>query len=235
MWALARARRRHRRALRLWQAGHRAGALAAAETAVAGLGAAERPAALVTLGDLRFQLGRPAAAAEAFRAAGAPGLVPLGPCLRVLGRYAEAEAALAAAPPHPATRNAMGVLCKELRRYPEAAAHYAAALADPALFGAVHHNLAGLAHARGRHRAALVAARTALVWHARERGPGSTEVAADAAVLGAVLLELGRYDDAAAALRRAHDIWRARFGPEHAEARWCRRVLAVVERRQAGG
>jgi tetratricopeptide (TPR) repeat protein len=223
-----RARRHHRRALRLWRAGHRTAALAAAETAVGLCAGPERPAALITLGDLRFQLGRHAGAAAAFRAAGPAGRVALGNCLRLLGRFAEAEAALSAAPPGPATRNALGALCKDTGRYAEAAGHYAAALADPALRGAVHHNLAGLAHAEGRYTDALVAARTALVWHARARGAGSPEVAADAAVLGAVLHALGRPADAAAALRRAGDIWQGRYGPEHHEARHCRRALAVV-------
>ncbi|MFI5912343.1 tetratricopeptide repeat protein [Dactylosporangium sp. NPDC051541] len=231
---LARARRAHRRALRLANAERHAEAVVAAEAAVRLLESAGRPrelaAARMTLGDLRFQLGEHAAAVEAFSAAGAEGLLPLGNCLRVLGRFAEAEFALAAAPARPATRNAFGVLCKDTGRYEEAARHYAAALADPALHGVVHHNLAGLAHAQGRYEEALIAALTALVWHARERGCNSPEVAADAAVLGAIQLGLGRLDDAAASLGRARDIWQRRYGPEHYETRICRRGLAAVER-----
>ncbi|GAA3287988.1 hypothetical protein GCM10020218_052750 [Dactylosporangium vinaceum] len=232
-WTLARARRAHRRALRLGDAGRRDLAVLAAAEAVRLFEAAGAPrelaAARMTLGDLRFQLGEHAAAVAAFSGAGDAGLLPLGNCLRVLGRFAEAEFALAAAPARPATRNALGVLCRETGRYDEAARHYAAALADPALHGVVHHNLAGLAHARGRPEDALIAALTALVWHARERGCGSPEVAADAAVLGAIQLGLGRLDDAAASLGRARDIWQRRYGPDHHETRLCRRGLAAVE------
>ncbi|WP_433219544.1 tetratricopeptide repeat protein [Dactylosporangium sp. CS-047395] len=229
---LAQARRSHRRALRQWAADRHIDALAAAVEAVRLFErtgrSAELTAARVTLGDLQFQLGRHEDAVETFRAADAP--LPLGNCLRELGEFDEAEAVLTAAPPEPAIRNALGVLCKDTGRYDEAAAHYAAALADPGLHGVVHHNLAGLAHARGRHEEALIAALTALVWHARERGCGSPEVAADAAVLGAIQLGLGRLDEAAASLRRARDIWQGRYGRDHYEARICRRALAAVER-----
>jgi hypothetical protein len=46
-------------------------------------------------------------------------------------------------------------------------------------------------------------AHTALALHRHAHGPHATEAAADAAVLGAVLLDLGRPDEAEAQLRHA--------------------------------
>jgi tetratricopeptide (TPR) repeat protein len=235
MWTLARARRCHRRALRLWRAGHRAGAVSAAGRA-AGLfaphGGDELAVALTTLGDFQFGRGDLAGAAETFRRAGPRGVLALGNCLRLLGRFDEAAEVLAAATLDASAHNALGVLCKDTGRFAEAAAHYAVALRDPALRAVVHHNLAGLAYARGEYADALVSARTALALHARQHGPGSAEVAADVALLGAVLLELDRFDDAEAALRRAHSLWLLLGGPQHHEVDACRHALGVLQARR---
>ena len=130
-----------------------------------------------------------------------------------------------------AANNALGVVYKDAGRYAEAAGRYAAALATSThtdLTASIYHNLAGLAHAEGRFTDAVTPARTALALHRRERGPTATEVAADAAVLGAVLLDLGHLDEAEAQLSQAYRIWVRRFGPDHYEVAVCLHGLGVA-------
>lgn len=134
-----------------------------------------------------------------------------------------------------AANNALGVVYKDAGRYAEAAGRYAAALATAThtdLTASIHHNLAGLAHAEGRFTDAVTPARTALALHRREHGPNATEVAADAAVLGAVLLGLGHLDEAEAQLSQAYRIWVRRFGPDHHEVAVCLHGLGVVRYRR---
>jgi transposase-like protein len=117
----------------------------------------------------------------------------------------------------------------------EAADRYTAALAmatHPDSTASVYHNLAGLAHAQGRFADAVTPARTALALHHHLHGPTATEVAADAAVLGAVLLDLGHLDEAEAQLRHAYRIWVARFGPDHYETAVCLHSLGVAQYRR---
>jgi hypothetical protein len=88
--------------------------------------------------------------------------------------------------------NALGILAKDTGRYNDAGRHYAATLAllGPALgsnsplLASAYHNIAGLAHVQGHFAEAEEPARRALAL--REGGNADpTEVAADAAVLGA--------------------------------------------------
>jgi hypothetical protein len=51
-------------------------------------------------------------------------------------------------------------------------------------------------------------------------------------VLGAVLLDLGRLDEAEAQLRHAYRIWVRRFGAQHYEAAVCLHGLAVASLRR---
>jgi tetratricopeptide (TPR) repeat protein len=142
----------------------------------------------------------------------------------VVGRTAPVELLSAA-------NNALGVVYKDTGRYAEAADHYAAALATSTqadLTASIYHNIAGLAHAERRFADAVPPARAALALHRRECGPTATEVAADAAVLGAVLLDLGHLDEAEVHLRHAYRIWVSHFGPDHYETAVCLHGLGVA-------
>ena len=83
---------------------------------------------------------------------------------------------------------------------------------------ALLHNLAGLAHAQGRFDDAEQPARHALQLHERMWRAYSEEAAADASVLGAVLLGQERYAEAEILLNRAMTTWLAlRYGHNHYE------------------
>jgi tetratricopeptide (TPR) repeat protein len=260
MWRLVRARQRHHRALRLWRAGRLPDAhrhIACAITLYDGAGhraaVHERAGALLTLGDFQFQLARYAEAETTVDAAvrlldGRPvttyvdALIRLANSQRRQGKLDAAEATLRGAVTARvgnallgAAYNALGVVYKDAGRYAEAATRYAAALSlatDPGLAASVYHNMAGLAHTEGRFADAVAPARRALTLHRRVHGPHATEVAADAAVLGAVLLGLGRLDAAEAQLRHAYRIWVRRFGSDHYEAAVCLHGLGVVQFRR---
>jgi tetratricopeptide (TPR) repeat protein len=250
MWDLVRARQSHQRALRLWRAGRHARALACVERAAgrfARCGArAERTAALLTRADFLVRLARYAEAEAALVEAVGSGadvvpddtMIKLGDVQRLRGRYATAEATLSEiAARSAAADNALGVVYKDTGRYELAAARYASALhaagpADRDLRASIHHNLAGLAHARGEFAAAEAPARAALALREEERGPHAPQTAADAAVLGAVLVALRRFDEAERHLRRAYAIWTGRFGPDHYEAGVCLHTLGVLEHRR---
>lgn len=173
-------------------------------------------------------------------------LVQLGDGQRAQGKYPAAARSLAAARAlsetedlEPTQRagvsNALGILAKDTGRYEEAARHYAATLAllEPALgsnsplLAPAYHNIAGLAHVQGHFAAAEEPARRALTL--REEGKADpTEVAADAAVLGAVLSGLGRYDEAEGLFRRALSTWEHQYGPDHYEVAVNLHNLAAV-------
>jgi tetratricopeptide (TPR) repeat protein len=222
----------------------------------------ELAGALLTLADFQFQLARYAEAEATLRRAISPleaaprdtrchatlvdARIRLANSQRRQGKLDVAEATLRGAIGEHAERalpmellsaanNALGVVYKDAGRYAEAADRYAAALAASThtdLTASIHHNLAGLAHAEGRFTDAVTPARTALALHRRERGPTATEVAADAAVLGAVLLGLGHLDEAEAQLSQAYRIWVRRFGPDHYEVAVCLHGLGVVRYRR---
>jgi tetratricopeptide (TPR) repeat protein len=158
-------------------------------------------------------------------------LVRLGNGQRLQGDYANAELTLRRAvdvadthgPDQTLTvaaHNALGITCKDTGRYTEAASHYATALAlsaNVSMRADTYHNLAGLAHAQNRFTEAEAPARQALELREQACGPDSTALAADSAVLGAVLAGLTRYDEAETCFRRAIDIWTRRYGPVHYE------------------
>jgi tetratricopeptide (TPR) repeat protein len=172
-------------------------------------------------------------------------LIRLGNVRRLRGDFDGAEVplraavALAAQLPHDpallgAARNGLGIVFKESGRYPAAAREYDAALAlsgaAPDLAAAVRHNLAGLAYAEGRFVEAEAWARSGIT--IRERAADPTGIAGDITVLGAVLVALGHYGGAEELLRRALDVWTARFGPEHYEVSVCLHNLAVLQQRR---
>jgi len=172
--------------------------------------------------------------------------VQLGDGQRRQGKYTAAARSLAAARAlsetedlEPGQRagvsNALGILAKDTGRYDDAARHYAAipALLEPALgsnsplLAPAYHNIAGLAHVQGHFAEAEEPARRALAL--REKGTADpTGVAADAAVLGAVLSGLGRYDEAEGLFRRALSTWEHRYGPDHYEVAVNLHNLAAV-------
>ncbi|GAA3639400.1 tetratricopeptide repeat protein [Microlunatus ginsengisoli] len=161
----------------------------------------------------------------------------VGDCLRLQAQYADSERELRAAvdlarrcePPDPmltaATLNALGILCKDIRRFHDAARHYGEALAllrsalgaDHPRLAFVFHNLAGLEHAQGRYAAAEPLARHAIALRERGDGPTSPGAAGDLAVLGAVLLGLGRLSEAEVALNRSRRLWTSLRGVDHYE------------------
>ncbi|MER5323664.1 tetratricopeptide repeat protein [Streptosporangium roseum] len=176
----------------------------------------------------------------------ADALVRMGDVERRQARYATAEAHLRRASglvdgpdrERAATvRLALGVLCKETGRYDEAETHYREALACLERHGADHpmradalHNLAGLAHARGGgDPAGEHHARAAIEIRQRALGPHHDHVAADLAVLGAVLADQGRHAEAAEALHRAMSIFRERLGADHYEVAVCQVNLAHLD------
>jgi tetratricopeptide (TPR) repeat protein len=135
-----------------------------------------------------------------------------------------------------AAHNALGIVFKDTGRYRAAAREYDIALglsgAATDLAPAVHHNLAGLAYAEGRFAAAETWARQGLALRERADPAGSTGVAGDITVLGAVLVALERYAQAEELFRRALAIWTTRHGPEHYEVSVCLHNLAVLQHRR---
>jgi len=174
-------------------------------------------------------------------------LLRLGSALRQDARYGVAEVSLGEAlalaeqadlePQRlAACRNALGVLAKDTGRYQQAQACYSDALdileslvgQDSPDLANLHHNLAGLNHARGDFSDAERFARRALELRRGSPAPDLAEIAADTCVLGAILAASGRHDEAEPLLRDALQIWTARFGPDHYEVAVSLHHLAVV-------
>ncbi len=121
--------------------------------------------------------------------------------------------------------NARGVLAKDSGRYADAASDYAEARigleavlgADQPTLASIHHNLAGLEHARGNYREGEPHARRAIDLRSRSARADSPEVAADLAVLGALLAGQGRFGQAEAIFRQTLETWIGHRGPDHYE------------------
>jgi len=174
-------------------------------------------------------------------------LLRLGSALRLDARYGVAEVTLAEAlalaeqadlepQRRAACRNALGVLAKDTGRYQQAQACYSDALdllkplvgPDSPDLANLHHNLAGLGHARGDFTDAETFARRALELRRGSPAPDLTQIAVDTCVLGAILAASGRHDEAEPLLRDALQIWTDRFGPDHYEVAVSLHHLAVV-------
>lgn len=175
-------------------------------------------------------------------------LLGLGTCRRLSGGFDGARDCLDAArrltlasPMGPVVEasvaNALGILAKDTARYDDAAGLYARALAvlDPDvpahldLLAAIHHNIAGLAHVQGRHLDGEAPARRAIALRARLPHAGATDVAADQAVLGAILAGQGRLDEAEALFGHVRSAWTSRFGPDHYEVAVSLNSIATIQ------
>ncbi len=96
----------------------------------------------------------------------------------------------------------------------------------------LHHNLGGIAHARGRFAEAEPHARRAVTLREAALGPGHPAVAADVAALAAVVEARGRYTEAARLYRRALRIFARRLGTGSLEAGLTEAGLAAVEQQR---
>ena len=160
-------------------------------------------------------------------------LVLLGNLRRLQGRYRDAEdcllraQALAEQARLPAWRqarvlNGLALIHKDTAAYDEAAKLYRQALQATAkddLLGraALQHNLAGLAHAQGQFLQAEQPARCAVELRTAVLGRGHPEVAADLAVLGAVLYGQERHAEAEMVFNQALTAFQRHYGPDHYE------------------
>jgi tetratricopeptide (TPR) repeat protein len=117
--------------------------------------------------------------------------------------------------------NELGMVGKYAGHFAEAERAYQRALRicvnrGPAGAGdmaSVLHNLAGLAHARGDARSAETLARRGIAVRAALPGVDPLALAADRAALAAILIDLGRYDEARGLLSNAVGIYRERGRP----------------------
>jgi tetratricopeptide (TPR) repeat protein len=160
-------------------------------------------------------------------------LVLLGNVRRLQGRYREAETcllgarALAEQAQLPTWRqarvlNGLALIHKDTANYDGAAKLYRQALQDTAeddllARAGLQHNLAGLAHAQGQFLEAEQPARSAVELRTAVLGRGHPEVAADLAVLGAVLYGQERHDEAEKVFNEALTAFRRHYGSDHYE------------------
>ena len=160
-------------------------------------------------------------------------LVLLGNVRRLQGRYRDAEdcllqaRALAEQAQLPAWRqarvlNGLALIHKDTAAYDEAVKLYHQALQatakdDLLARAALQHNLAGLAHAQGQFVGAEQPARCAVELRTAVLGRGHPEVAADLAVLGAVLYGQERHDEAEMVFNQALAAFQRHYGPDHYE------------------
>lgn len=126
----------------------------------------------------------------------------------------------------------LGVLRKAQGRYAQAAACYRRALAlarGREERATLYHNLAGLAHARGRLEEAELLARRGIVLRRRARGPRELLIA-DLAALAPILDGLGERAEAATLYRRALAFHRRRSGPRSYEVAVTLANLGALQR-----
>ena len=159
----------------------------------------------------------------------ADALTRRGNCLRLRAEYPRADIDLARARQLARSplvlagaHNASGILAKDRGRLDDAGEHYAIALntlvklfgEDDSRLADVQHNLAGLQHARRAYTEGEQFARRAITLRTKAHGADSTEVAADMAVLGALLLGQQRFDEAEHLFEQTCDCWTRHRGPE---------------------
>jgi tetratricopeptide (TPR) repeat protein len=160
-------------------------------------------------------------------------LVLLGNVRRLQGRYGDAETCLLrarglaeqtqlAAWRQARVLNGLALIYKDTADYDEAAQLYRQALRATAqndLLGraTLQHNLAGLAHAQGKFLHAEQPARCAVELRTALLGRDHPEVAADLAVLGAVLYGQERHDEAEMVFNQALTAFQRHYGPDHYE------------------
>jgi len=160
-------------------------------------------------------------------------LVLLGNLRRLQGHYRDAETcllrarALAEQAQLPTWRqarvlNGLALVYKDTANYDEAAMLYRQALQHTAqndlmARATLQHNLAGLAHAQGHFVEAEQPARCAVELRTAVLGHGHPEVAADLAVLGAVLYGQERHDEAERVFNQALTALQRHYGPDHYE------------------
>lgn len=94
----------------------------------------------------------------------------------------------------------------------------------------VYHNLGGLAFAQDRHADAERWARHALLLSRRSLPPAPLRVAADRAMLGAIVAAQGRLQEGEALLSDALAVFQRRLGPSHREIALALGNLAEVRR-----
>lgn len=117
--------------------------------------------------------------------------------------------------------NQLGILCKYTARYAEAARVYRKAMRlasqqrDRRAEAALLHNLAGLAHARGRVARAEVLARRGLALRRRSRN--AIEIASDEAALAVIVDDAGRPAEALVLYRNALRVFSRVLGSDHFE------------------
>ena len=130
--------------------------------------------------------------------------------------------------------NNVGVTCKRAGRLGAADRSYRIAVAtgpsDPRLVAALLHNLAGLAHARGRYAEAEPIARHGLALRQRLQGTEHPDFAADLGALAAIVDARGGHEEAEAMYRRALALPAMR--PDDAAV--ARRNLALLLDRRSG-
>jgi tetratricopeptide (TPR) repeat protein len=121
--------------------------------------------------------------------------------------------------------NERGIIGKHLGRFADSERHYRRALAIYTRHGevasadvaAILHNLGGLAHERGDHKAAYAYARRGLEVREALAEPDPLALAQDRAALAAVLVDLHRYHQAQTLLAGALATYQAWYGPWHYE------------------
>ena len=130
----------------------------------------------------------------------------------------------------------LGVACKHAGRYADAAKAYAQVgeLTGPATHAraTLFHNLAGLAHARGRFAEGVKLARRGVALRERLVGRTHPDVADDLAALAPLLHGAGQTRAAAQAYRRALRLHERRLGAHHLEVGLLVANLGALEHRR---
>lgn len=174
-------------------------------------------------------------------------LTRLGTTQRLLAEYETAELSLTeavqlaeASPRDPGRRanalNALGVLAKDVGQYERAALLYARVLdwmthtygAESSQLAAIHHNLAGLAFARGDNQTAQQHALRAVSLRRSAVPIDVGGLAADESVLATILMSIGDLDASARAANSARDAWLRLHGPTHYEVAVQNHIIGCI-------